>query len=91
MLVIGASGRIGKEVCKEILAEGATVFAADREMCPEIRTLIDCQMKQGNTLKFLEVDVTDEDQVVNLFGTLPVVNGVVNCSIQWARIMARIF
>lgn len=80
VLVIGASGRIGKELCKSILYEGANVFAADRMLCPDISALIDTEEKSSNRIRFLEVDVTDENQIISLFRELPSLNGVVNCS-----------
>lgn len=80
VLVLGASGRIGKELCKSILCEGASVFAADRMLCPEISALIDNEEKSSNRIIFLEVDVTNEKQIIRLFRELPSLNGVVNCS-----------
>jgi NAD(P)-dependent dehydrogenase (short-subunit alcohol dehydrogenase family) len=80
IIVIGAAGLLGSQLCIELLRRGAIVTAVDKNLdaLSSLQKLL-LQQSSENNLKVLEVDTCDEQSVISLFQN-EVFQGLVNCS-----------
>lgn len=81
ILIAGAGGLLGSQIVKGALDQGANVIAADINS-ERMQTLLMSLNINTDTssLKLLEVDITDEDSVKDLFSKLNNVDGAVNAT-----------
>lgn len=81
IFVAGAGGLLGSQIVKGALDQGANVIAADinSEKMQTLLMSLNIDM-DASSLKLLEMDITDEDSVKDLFSKLDNVNGAVNAT-----------
>ena len=81
ILVAGAGGLLGSQIVKGALDQGANVIAADISSERMQTLLMSLNIDTDKSrLKLLEMDITDEDNVKDLFSKLDNVDGAVNAT-----------
>lgn len=81
ILVAGAGGLLGSQIVKGALGQGANVIAAD--INSEIMQTLLMSLSidtDTSSLKLLEMDITDENSVKDLFSKLENIDGAVNAT-----------
>lgn len=81
ILVVGAAGLLGSELVKELIQQGAKVVAADIniERLQERFSEGYSNVNRSN-LELKQIDLSNKDLVVSLFGSIDGLTGAVNCS-----------
>ena len=81
VLVVGASGLIGKNLVKKLLDSGSFVIAADLSLKNLNSSLKSVGIKSDNeNCLFREIDITDIESVKKIFKENDGLTGAVNCS-----------
>jgi NAD(P)-dependent dehydrogenase (short-subunit alcohol dehydrogenase family) len=75
ILVIGAAGLLGSQLCRDLMRDGAIVTAVDNNL----DSLLGLNSALNNKLKIIEADICCENSVKSLFSK-NVFHGLVNCS-----------
>lgn len=76
VLVVGGSTGIGKKIVNAFLDEGASLVVADIDELKGYKMLEDCS---GKLIKFYKLDVTNEDNIINLARDVMKVDVLVFC------------
>jgi len=81
VLVVGAAGLLGYSLVRELLQQGAQVVAADIniERLQERFSEILLNTNQSG-LELKQIDLTNKESMVSLFGSIEDLTGAVNCS-----------
>lgn len=81
ILIVGAGGLLGSQIIQGALDQGANVIATDinYERMQMLLTSLNIDT-DTSSLKLLEMDITDENSVKNLFSKLDNVDGAVNAT-----------
>lgn len=81
ILVAGACGLLGSRIVKGALEQGANIIAADIDSKRMQKLLFSLNIEKDTpSLKFLEVDITDENSVRGLFSKFDHLDGAVNAT-----------
>lgn len=81
ILVVGSAGLLGATLVKELLAQGATVVAADINLERFKSRMAALEINLNNEDIILQqIDLTDKIAVTGMFDQLEGVTGAVNCS-----------
>lgn len=80
ILVTGAAGLLGTQVCKTVLAQGGKVIAVDLTFDNnELFSQKNLRELQGD-LDTVNIDMTNSHEIESFFETTNVIDGAVNCS-----------
>lgn len=85
IVVVGGAGRIGLELCRKLIAEGAEICVADIDVDPWIKFATSNYVSsEQSKVHFCEVNSTDTKSVRDLISfckdKLTKIDGIVNCS-----------
>lgn len=81
ILVAGAGGLLGSQIVKNALEQGANIIAADIDSKRMQKLLYSLNIEKDTpSLKFLEVDINDENSVKGLFSKFDHLDGAVNAT-----------
>ena len=81
ILIAGAGGLLGSQIVKSALEQGASVVAADINSKKMQNLLNSLNINIDNScLKFVEMDITDDDSVKALFANIDNLDGAVNAT-----------
>lgn len=80
ILVTGAAGLLGTQLCQAILGQGGKVIAADLTFDKNDFFSQKNQAEYNGKLETVKTDVTQPHEVEALFGQIDSIDGAVNCS-----------
>ena len=86
VIIIGASGAIGKEMVKSFYKKGYNVFAGFNNNKSELEGLLKTLTEKKNRIVFEGVDLTDEKSIASFFAKFKSVFGVCDCLVNCAGV-----